>query len=382
MTQLQNAYETISDPTKRRAYDIRWPSIRDSLRAQQESEKRQNEAAEAEKKRAAEVRVKKQKEDNAREERLRVLEQSRWRYDGEIFELSRVIRKLAADLTRLKEQDDEDVRKEKERNGWWALFTSPIYGRVKETDEQKQERDLNRNNRIASKRIKGSELAEKTARLQKLQDALQDVNAKIAAEKKQREDEKRREENEAMARKMKMAQEARDREIREQRELMAKKRREAMERAAKEAEAREARMAQERARAAAEAAERRRREAEEEAEIRQRAQEVLAAMKARRTRNHSSGPSTRGKSTCRHEGWWPKREGRQLCGTCHTFQSRFVLQCPGCKIVACASCQKTLRGGRWKNTGRPYEFAGGSHFVDPDDSYQDDIPYHYDYDYD
>ena len=357
---LQNAYDTISDPTERRAYDLRWPGIRDSLWAQQDADKRQAEAAQAERKRAAEARAKKQEGDNARQERLRNLEQSRWRYDGEVFELRRNIRKLVTELKRLKDQDDEDVRKEREINGWWAYLTSPISGPVKETDEQKQERETNRINRLASKRIKESEMAEKEARLQRLQDALQDVNGRIADENKKVEDEKRRLEEEARVRKLKLEQEARDRAMREMRERRAKLQREQAERAAKEAReaqaAREAWEEQERARiaAAAVAAARRHREAEERVEAMRRAakERVKATQRAaeeatKKSQRERSGLRTQ--STCQHKGWWPKVEGRHLCAECHSMQNRFALQCPGCKMVACAGCQKNLRGERWKS---------------------------------
>ena len=401
---LQNAYDTISDATKRREYDLRWPGIRDGLRARQESEKRQAEAERAEEKRAAEARAKRQQEDTARAERLRNLEQNRCKYDNDIFELSRVIRKLAADLKRLKEQDDEDARKEKERNGWWAYLKSPIYGQAKETDEQKQERENKRLQRNAAKRIKGSDLAEKEARLKTLQEALRGVDRRIAIEKEKVADEKRRlEEEEKRARKLKMEQEARDRRMREERERMAKWQKEQDEQAAKRARearermakwqkeqeeqaakrareaqaAREAWEAQARERAAAAAEEKGRREANTRAEAMRRAQEETTK-KAKKAPSHRSGPTTQ--STCHHAGWWPKVEGRQLCGKCDTFQNRFLLQCPGCKMVACASCQKSLRGGgTWKSkggggggAGRQYGFAGNE---------WDDIP-SYDYDYD
>ena len=406
VTKLQNAYDTIGDPSKRRIYDLRWPSIRDGLRARQESEKRQADAAQAEEKRAAEARAKRQQEDRAREERLRNLEQNRWKYDGDIFELSRVIRKLVADLKRLKEQDDEDARKEKERNGWWAYLRSPIYGQVKETDEQKQERDNKRHQRNAVKRIKESDLAEKEARLRNLQDALRGVDSRIAVEKRKVADEKRRVEEEERARKLKVEQEARDRARREERERMAKWQREQDELAAKRARearermakwqkeqaeqaakkareaqaAREAWEAQAREQAAAAAEERRRDVERLQKELKTRAEAIRrteeAAKEAKKAPKHRSG-----RSTCRHAGWWPKVEGRQLCGECDTFQNRFLLQCPGCQMVACASCQKNLRGGgTWKGkggggAGRQYDFVGN-------DGYDwDDIP-SYDYDYD
>ncbi len=396
MTKLQNAYEVISDPVQRRAYNLRWPGIRDSERARRESEQRQADAAQAEKKRAAAAKAKRQEEDTARRERLGNLESAKRRYDDDIFELARVIRKLVADLKRLEELDAEDVKKERERNGWRAYLAAPIYGRAEETEEQKGERETARLNRGASRRIKGSELAEKEKRMQGFRERLADVSGRIEGEKKKAEDERRRGEEEARARrakveqearerkvkmeqearerKVKMEQEARERAMREMRERMARVQKEQAERAAKEArEAQAAREARERAWEAMErervaaAAERRRQEAEE------RARAVEAARKARKGREERSGGATKG--TCRHDAFWPKIEGRQMCGECRAMQNRFAFQCPGCKMVACANCRQSLRGEKEKNggrSGRQYGFAGN-------DDNDFDIPF-YDYD--
>jgi septal ring factor EnvC (AmiA/AmiB activator) len=353
---------------------LRWPGIKDSLRTQQEKNKRQAEAAQAERKSASEARTKKEKEDNARQERLRILESVKSRYDSDIFELSRAVRKLEADLKRFQDQDDEDIRQEKARNSWWAYLASPVYGKVNETDEQKQARETARLHRLASKSIKGSELDREKAKLQRLQNALQDVNVKIAVEKKKEEDEKRKLEDEARARKQKMEQEERIRMMREMRERAAKAQKERDEQAAKEARkaqaAREAQEAQERVRMAA-AAERRRKEAEERAEAMRAAEE--AARKARKTWDKWAERST--KSTCRHDRFWPKVEGRQLCSNCYAVQRRFAFQCPGCQMVACANCRQNLRGekrNKGGSFGRRYDFASD------DDDYTHDYSYYYD----
>ena len=353
---------------------MRWPGIKDSLRTQQEKNKRQAEAAQAERKSASEARTKKEKEDNARQERLRILESVKSRYDSDIFELSRAVRKLEADLKRFQDQDDEDIRQEKARNSWWAYLASPVYGKVNETDEQKQARETARLHRLASKSIKGSELDREKAKLQRLQNALQDVNVKIAVEKKKEEDEKRKLEDEARARKQKMEQEERIRMMREMRERAAKAQKERDEQAAKEARkaqaAREAQEAQERVRMAA-AAERRRKEAEERAEAMRAAEE--AARKARKTWDKWAERST--KSTCRHDRFWPKVEGRQLCSNCYAVQRRFAFQCPGCQMVACANCRQNLRGekrNKGGSFGRRYDFASD------DDDYTHDYSYYYD----
>ncbi len=392
MTKLQNAYEVISDPVQRRAYNLRWPGIRDSERARRESEQRQADAAQAEKKRAAAAKAKRQEEDTARRERLGNLESAKRRYDDDIFELARAIRKLVADLKRLEELDAEDVKKERERNGWWAYLAAPIYGRAEETEEQKGERETARLNRVAGRRVKGSELAEKEKRMQRLREALENVSGRIEGEKRKAEDERRRGEEEARARrakmeqearerKVKMEQEARDRAMREMRERMARAQKEQAEREAEEArEAKKAQEARERAWGAwerereAAAAERRRQEAEERARAVRRAAEE-AARKARKGREERSGGAMKG--TCRHKKFWTQIEGRQMCGECRAMQNRFAFQCPGCKMVACANCRQSLRGEKKKKkngggSGRQYGFAGN-------DDNDFDIPF-YDYD--
>lgn len=311
LIKLQNAYDTISDPEKRRAYDTRLSGIRDGLRAQQEAERRQATAAETERKGATEETAKEQREDDARQEHLRHLELLR-----DISELRPVVNKLAADLRSLYDQDAEDSRKERERNSWWAYLASHIYGKVKKTDEQKQAQETERLHRIASKSIKVSELREKEAKLQGLQAA------------------------------------ARTRAEQEKRERWAKAKKEQAEHAAKEAReaqaARETREAQEPVWKAA-AAERHKRDAEERAQEMRAAEE--AARKVQKAQNEWSKPATplysssrasgSTKRTCRHDKFWPRRH---LYSNCHTVQKRFVFQCPDCRMIARADRRPTLRG--------------------------------------
>lgn len=371
MMKLHSAYDTISDPDKRRAYDVKWIRIRDTLRSEQESTRRQTEATAAENKRAAEEKAKKQQEDNARHERLRNLGSLKSGYDSGIFEFNGVIRKLTAEMKNLQIQDDEDLRKKKKQNSWWAYLSSPIFGKMGETDEEKQTREIGRLHRLASKNIKGNELHQKQVDLQRLQDALQNVNIKIAAEKNRLEDE-------ALAQ-MRLDQEARYRAQREMREKMAKIQREEAERIVKEARearaAQEAQEAQERARKVA-TAQRCRREAEERA-----AEAIRTAQKSRNNFSepapwsyNPSGASVPTKKTCRHDKYWAKIEESQLCSDCHALQRRFVFQCPGCRMIACASCRRALRGEKAKsyNSDRQYGF-------DRDNNHYTDIS-NYDYD--
>ncbi|KAI9698646.1 MAG: hypothetical protein M1836_003755 [Candelina mexicana] len=357
---LVSAYETISDPDKRRAYDTQWVHIRNSQRTQQEAKKRQAEAAETELRKVAKEKANRQEEGKQRQNRLRHLELLKTTYDGEIFEVNRVVVRLVADLKRIQDQDDEELRKKSEANSWWAFFTSPIYGKPEETEQQRQEQETERLQRLARKSIKENDLSQRRAKLQNLQGALQDVTSKITAEKREEEKEARIQAAERQER-LRKEQETKRRVEEEQRrerqarweEFQAKQWQEQVARAAKEArEAQEARNAQEKARAA---------------------QVAEAARKAKYARNDRFQPPTSShshhrtptakESTCRHDRYWRKLDGRHLCNTCHIVQKRFAFQCPGCSKIACASCRQAL-----KSKGRR-------------DSYDHDFQYSY-YDYD
>jgi len=314
------------------------------------------------------------------------LERLKSKYDGDIFELSRIVRKLVADLKRLQDQDDEELRKERERKSWWTYVTSPFSAPPKETEEEKQTREVERLQRLASKRIKEQDLAEKEAKLKRWKDALEDANNKIAAEKAKEEEEARsraakfqerlRREQEARRR---AEQQAAEEETRKRWEdIQARMRQEQAARAAREArEAREAQEAWEAQQRAWKAAEERRkveenrraeqrRQAEEkrkveqkqraEAEKRARASRAETVRKAQQGRNdwfepevpsysfsRASAPK-KTSSACRHEMFWPKLNGSRACQNCHGIQRHFAFQCPGCSMIACASCRQTLRG--------------------------------------
>ena len=374
---LGRAYETIKDPEKRRIYDIRWESIRNTQRTQQE-------AAEAERKRAAQEaqeKADKQKEETTRQDQLRHLELHRSRYDGDIFEANRVVRRLVADLKRLQDQDDEEKRKEKERNSWWTYMTSPIYSKPKETEIEKQERENKRLQRLASRSIKENELTQRNAKLQSLQDALQDVSSKIAAVKKKEEDEAR---VQAAKRQERLRKEQEAKRLREEEEMCEARTRWAKmqeDRAAQAAkEAREA--AQERVRKATD--ERRKAESEERA----RAARVAEAARKAQDQPHgtfqpetpsyrasrasrASHASASNETTCRHDKFWTKIEGSHLCSNCHSTQRHFAFQCPGCRKIACASCRRSLRGE--KSGKRRTDYGRNNH--------RSDFGYN-DYDYD
>lgn len=375
--QLQNAYETIKDAEKRRLYDMKWPSIKERLRAQHEYEKHKAEAEEREQRRASQQRAKEKRVDEARQERVRQLEFLKRRYNDDIFELTRAVRKLMADLTRLQNKDDEDSREYRERNGWLAYLTSPLYGKQRETEDEKMARESQRIQRLAIKRIKESELKEKETKLNNLQDALRDANNKIAVENEKTEEGLQTQVREEKLRKAQEASMKAERDMREKRARMEeirlkeqKVRAEREARKAREAEAAwKAQEELERARKSV-AAERYKLEVEE-AQRRQEEEETMRKASAeinqnltkeRRRATHAaeeaarnaqaqaafrygfSHPPNSSPISCKHEWFWPKVMGSQQCQNCNLIQNRFAFQCPSCRMMACASCRQILRG--------------------------------------
>lgn len=293
----------------------------------------------------------------------------RRRYNDNIFELARAVRKLTADLARLQDKDDEYSRKDREQKSWWTYLALPIYGKPKETQDQKMDRETERIQRLAIRRIKESELKEKETKLNRLHDELRDVNDKIAAEINKAKEESQTQEREERLRKEQEARMKAEREMWEKsEEIRVKTQKERAEREAKkarEAEAtRKAQEEQERIRKAAAAARdklatgqvRKRQELAEEyqkleeeriqathaAEEAARKSRVAQEERARPTYGSSHAPNLT-QNNCRHEKFWPKVEGRQQCNNCSMFQNRFALQCPGCGMIACANCRQNLR---------------------------------------
>lgn len=352
---------------------MRWPSIKEKLQAQHDSEKRKAEAEESEQRRASQQKAKESRVEKSRQERVRHFEVLKRRYNDDIFEVTRAVRKLTADLTRLQEKDDEDSRKERERNGWLAYLTSPIYGKQKETEDEKMARETERIQRLAIKRIKKSELKEKVTKLNRLHDA----NNKIAIKNEKAEEAIKvqiREENLRKAKEasMKMEQEMREKRARFE-EIRVKAQKERAEREAKKArEAEAALKAQEeleRARKAVEAerykqevkqAQRRQEEHERTRKASAKINRKLTEERKRATHaaeeavrnaqaqaafkyrfSHDSNSTS---SSCKHERYWLSVMGRQQCQNCNLIQNRFAFLCPSCRMMACASCRQMLRG--------------------------------------
>jgi len=176
-------------------------------------------------------------------------------FASEIFEVKRVITRLQSELKNIQTEEEKALAEEQARNSWFTYAYSSVFGATKEPEEAKQERELQRLQRRASKTIKEKELSRKEEKLKEWNDLLSGVEKAIAAEISSRQERERRAEMEK--------EEARQREAVR---AWMKRREEFMEQERAKHAAAEAREAQERAAAEAfrRAAEERRKKEEEE----------------------------------------------------------------------------------------------------------------------
>ncbi|KAI1077852.1 DnaJ-domain-containing protein [Whalleya microplaca] len=299
---LESAYSTLCDPARRKAYDLQFPPTFTSNGPAAGSYYHRYASTANNNLSEQEIRERESKRDH--------LHNVRRRKEADVFEARRSLNRILEVIKKLDEEEKRDVAEE---STWWGYFTSMIPGSQKQREERTRERDRRALDRLAARRIKDKELERQRAKVTLLEATLQTTQAEIT--KITLEINKWREEQAA----------ARRREAQRQQEEHA--RRERARRKEEEAEA---------ARRAAEWEELWRREQEEAAA---RLYEELRRAQREREREREEAAS------CTHRGWWKKVDGPHTCSNCSTRTTRFALQCPQCKRIACASCRKVLQVG-------------------------------------
>lgn len=414
---------------KRRAYDVLYPQIKakPATRAANTSPKAPG---------TSETKPKQDEEDisaeingiaaiiKARAERAATWMKSRKVHDDAIFELKREIRKLQAAIRELEENEKAERDEEAARNSWTRWMLNPIYGKPVETEEEKEKKCKARIDKMHSIRFKERELGRKDENLRVWEERLR-VKEREKEVGDQKDDAAKSVLEELIVRKKERARRAKERmekEVREnaQRERMEKERleREARNRAWREQleKERTEREAKEKARSEQQAkywrewqkreaeAKQRQREVDEAARIALEKQLEKARIKQeeerrRRFSGHNNDPwaqaepaRSSGRSrhktqsgatipVCLHEGWWDKIEGQSTCESCAVSRYSYLLQCPGCKMKACASCQQKLRpprrnGNRMKTDQARHRREAAA----KDSGYGGDYDWDYDYD--
>ena len=287
---------------------------------------------------------------------------ARWRFkknafDTSMFQLQRGIWQLEREIKGLKIIIDAEAATEAQKNSWTAWLMSPISKKAEDTEEEKARKDRWRQESRIEKDMKERRLALTKADLKREQGLLgkakeeidaadladerkiQMLQAKIRAREAWEREEREKEERERMVKIWKQ-----QKEQREQREKAEREREKAeQERMAKIRKQQQAQREQ-REKEAAEAL--RKKLAEQRAAEQKRHEE--ATRKWQEFINNETGKYERSthrqaySSTCRHDGWWSKVQGRTACPKCYEIWT-YLLQCPGCKMKACPKCQATIR---------------------------------------
>jgi hypothetical protein len=398
-------------------YDIKWPHITKTYRSAQERAKRDAEAAKAESEKSAKEKAARDAEERKSKSTIEGLAKRKQHFESEIFEVKRAINKLQSELKNIQTQEEKALAEERARNSWFTYAYSSVFGAPAEPEGAKQERDLQRLQRLASKTIKEKELSREEDKLKEWDDLLSGVEKAIAAEvassqekakraERDREEARQREELKAWRKRQEefMEQQRANRAAAEARAAQERAAAEALRRAAEERRKkeeeeqrrREAKELEERRkvmaelmRKAEEAEQRRRREIEEREERYRAMAEMLRkrnaasevptfsqkGTKARAPRQ--TKPTASSSASCQHRGWWDKVEhGSLLCQNCHEAQRRFLFQCPGCQMRACADCRISLKGGKPRKAQprgnqRPWESPSPAYDESHDQGYDD-----------
>ena len=280
------------------------------------------------------------------------------------------IEKLRLQINSLEKVARESLIADRQGAGWWSYLTG--WGQTAEDiEKEKIKREQETLQRLASERIK-------MARLQhELEAFKQSKNAQVKIMKESEVKFNVLEQN-ALHEKRRREEAARQRATDETAREEALRRKAAEEIAARMKE--QLRRQQNELRARTKAAEAERKEAEklarEKVEMEKgAAKQRLAAMKKRQaaaqaekdketaSQQAQSQRRARGRtnsfyefsgsdyweqreptheSSCIHSGFWPKVEGRNQCSVCSHFFNSFILRCPSCHRLACASCKKTI----------------------------------------
>ncbi|KAH7401830.1 hypothetical protein DE146DRAFT_631121 [Phaeosphaeria sp. MPI-PUGE-AT-0046c] len=371
---LGRAYETLKDESERRKYDLIYPTLKGKVEPSHYTQKAyttpgltpqaasSNETAQI-------AAIQKSKQERAA--RWSIVNSSS---ESLMFEVKRLIRRLEQEIKGLDTISAAEAAVEARKNSWHAWFLSPIYKTPEESDEQKALKEIAKQERRMEKdmkerrldaqreKLKAAEISTKTAKNEKdAADSRDEMFIRTLQNKiRMREDQQRRErervERERVAQLMK-----------KQQEQQAKRAREAAEAFRQEQAAR------------------RKAEQDKYDEEMKRWQKIAEEESKRQPDRYTyfdyaeaSAPQTR-TASCRHDGWWPKVQGRTACPECSESWT-YLLQCPGCDMKACPRCQAAVRPRHPRNTRRTDRRRAPPRARTPSPNYG--YGYGYDYDWD
>lgn len=256
---------------------------------------------------------------------------------------------------------------EAQKHSWGAWLLSPIYKKAEDTEEEKERKDIERQERKLEKDWKERVLGVRKAELKNEESRLRNTKDKVDAADLADNKSIQAIQNRIWLREQMERQEL-DRIKREREAMIRKQQQEEWERKMREAdEAWRTRQAEERAAEQKRQEERTRmwqKTADDEAkEFQERYANVNFPNYSFATEGSAYGASV---SACLHDGWWPKIQGRMACPKCYVSWN-YLLQCPGCTMQACPKCQAAIRPRMPRNTNRRAPLRASS----PDYFYND-----------
>ncbi|ATZ46733.1 hypothetical protein BCIN_02g01040 [Botrytis cinerea B05.10] len=373
---LGKAYETLKDESKRRVYDIKYPSIKkggtmpqSNSKPQYKPEPRTSASASSKLTDAAQIAALRK----AKQERAARWSTKKNAFESVISRLQKDIQSLKQSIELLKKNDAIEDVEEAWRNGWGAWLLSPVIKRAVVSEDEKERKDRSRQERKIEMNLKERRIEAKSTELDKekallltaqreveLADQVDDgkirmIEEKIKAEEQRQADERARVYRERMAEARKKEQEERDRkaaeDMRKREEELRTYQEEMMKRKAElQAAIEKSRKEEAKRRAAA--------QKHQEERDRQWKNDIDDKNKWNSRYDFSghdddffaSGETLHEPLNCRHGGWWSKIEGRDNCPRCYESWT-YLLKCPtwGCRMKACPKCQADIRPRRGRH---------------------------------
>ncbi|KAI3322864.1 DnaJ domain-containing protein [Xylariaceae sp. AK1471] len=320
---LGKAYETLKDETKRRDYDLIYPSIRQTQPSPQGTQTPRppptsgaqpggsNEVAQI-------ATILKSKHER----------RAQWWtkknvFECSVFELHREIWRLEQEIKTLVGIAAAVGAEEAWSKSWGAWFLSPIYKQAQLTDEDKARKERQNQERRIETDMKERRLEVKKKDLEKQERLFK--NGQGETDTADRTDDLR----------IRRLQDVIDARLAREREAREKTQREEMARIRKQKQ---------------EQFEKERAEAQKRHEEQQAADKKWREEQAKRAQhssfdNDQDWPFFSAAGVCLHDDWWLKVQGRTSCPKCCEIWT-YLLQCPGCQMKACPKCQAAMRPRR------------------------------------
>ncbi|KAL8991624.1 MAG: hypothetical protein Q9169_007808, partial [Polycauliona sp. 2 TL-2023] len=345
---LGRAYETLKDTSQRQAYDLIYPTLTRGPFSPQTTQKPCPPSASTPQTDALNEAAQIAALQKSKQERAARWQIQRNAFQSSISELWKFIHQLDQQIRILDNYFDAEAAMDAQKNSWTTWLWSSITNRAEDTEEEKERKDRERQEKRIEKDIKERRLVAKQSNLKKEQDLLRNTKEEIDAADR-RDDERiqviqfriwARETRERQE-KEKLERERMENIRKQQREQMEKSRREAAEAFKKQ-------------QAESRAAEQKR----QEEETRKWWENLKSPPKKHHWEQQQAHPNPPKKSTrrahtstCVHNGWWPKVQGRTACPECSDIWI-YLLQCPSCEMKVCPKCQAAVRRRMPRNSAR------------------------------